>query len=87
MSGGQRQRLGIARAMYKQAKFLVFDEATSALDEATESAVMKSIQALPSNLTVVIVAHRQSTLRHCHRILNIENGFIIQDGSPTSLLS
>jgi ATP-binding cassette subfamily B protein len=71
LSGGQRQRIGIARALYKQADVLIFDEATSALDSKTESDVMKSIEALSSDLTIVIVAHRLSTLAFCSHIFDL----------------
>lgn len=72
LSGGQRQRIGIARAFYKQAQVLAFDEATSALDNETEGAVMKAIEDLSSNLTMLIIAHRLSTLKICDKIIDIE---------------
>jgi ATP-binding cassette subfamily B protein len=81
LSGGQRQRIGIARALYKGAKVLLLDEATSALDESTETEVMKSIAKLDSNLTVIIIAHRISTLSNCDSIIQIENGKIIKQDS------
>lgn len=71
LSGGQRQRIGIARALYKQAQVLVFDEATSALDAATEEAVMKSIGSLSAELTILIIAHRTSTLKNCTQIIDL----------------
>ena len=74
LSGGQRQRIGIARALYKQADLIVLDEATSALDEVTELALMENIYELDQNLTLIIVAHRLSTLRGCNRILKIQDG-------------
>jgi len=74
LSGGQRQRIGIARALYKQADVLVFDEATSALDNATEHAVMESIDALGRELTILIVAHRLTTLRGCDEIVELAGG-------------
>ena len=70
LSGGQRQRLGIARALYKEAKFIIFDEATSALDADTEIEVMNAIQQLGKDLTIIIVAHRISTLNICNKIFN-----------------
>lgn len=76
LSGGQRQRIGIARALYKRATVLVLDEATSALDNATERAVMESISALSSDITVIMVAHRLSSLSECHRILQVEGGTV-----------
>jgi ATP-binding cassette subfamily B protein len=74
LSGGQRQRIGIARALYKKADVIVFDEATSALDESTEVDVMNAIGSLDRNLTLIIVAHRLSTLRDCESIIEIESG-------------
>lgn len=74
LSGGQRQRIGIARALYKQATVLVFDEATSALDMETEAAVMEAIRELPADLTVLIIAHRLTTVEYCDEIITIENG-------------
>jgi ATP-binding cassette subfamily B protein len=76
LSGGQRQRIGIARALYQNKSFLIFDEATSALDNATESAVMNSINDLSRDLTFIIIAHRISTLNLCDRVIEIENGKI-----------
>ncbi len=74
LSGGQRQRIGIARALYKQADVLVLDEATSALDGATERAVMEAIDALGSELTILIVAHRVSTLQFCDEVFDLAAG-------------
>ena len=74
LSGGQRQRIGIARALYKQASVLVFDEATSALDNATEQSVMRSIEALSHDLTILIIAHRLTTVQHCDIIVKLECG-------------
>ncbi len=73
LSGGQRQRIGIARALYKKADVLVFDEATSALDNETESAVMKSIENLGRDLTILIIAHRLSTLEVCDYVIDLSN--------------
>lgn len=72
LSGGQLQRIGIARALYKQAKVLIFDEATSSLDYATENAVINSINMLSKDLTIVMIAHRLSTLDQCDKIIDIE---------------
>lgn len=74
LSGGQRQRIGIARALYKQASVLVFDEATSALDMETEAAVMEAIRELPADLTVLIIAHRLTTVENCDEIVTLEDG-------------
>ena len=76
LSGGQRQRLGIARALYKRAKVLLLDEATSALDDQTEASVMESISRLSSELTIIVIAHRLSTLRMCNRIVRLHDGRI-----------
>lgn len=76
LSGGQRQRIGIARALYKQADVIIFDEATSALDGQTELAVMQAIEQLSHSLTILIVAHRITTLRGCEQIIELENGGI-----------
>ncbi|MBX9815539.1 MAG: hypothetical protein A4S12_11820 [Proteobacteria bacterium SG_bin5] len=77
LSGGQRQRIGIARALYKDAAVLVFDEATSALDMDTERRVMSSIESLDENLTVILIAHRLSTVRHCDRVYRLDRGKLI----------
>lgn len=74
LSGGQRQRIGIARALYKEAGVLVFDEATSSLDNITEQAVMHAIEWLSKELTIVIIAHRLSTVQNCDRVIQIEMG-------------
>lgn len=76
LSGGQRQRIGIARALYLDPALIVFDEATSALDNLTETEVMEAINALPGDKTVLMIAHRLSTVRHCDRILVLERGQI-----------
>jgi ATP-binding cassette, subfamily B, bacterial PglK len=81
LSGGQRQRIGIARALYRDADILVLDEATSALDDATESAVMRAIHGLGSEMTVLIIAHRLTTLSSCDTVIRLTEGRIdaIQD--------
>jgi ATP-binding cassette, subfamily B, bacterial PglK len=81
LSGGQRQRIGIARALYKQADVIVFDEATSALDNETERAVMGAIENLGAELTVIIVAHRLSTLKNCSLVIELENGCVKRSGT------
>jgi ABC-type multidrug transport system fused ATPase/permease subunit len=80
LSGGQRQRIGIARALYKQASVLVLDEATSALDDETEAAVTQAIASLDCELTVVLIAHRLSTLQGCDFIVRLEKGRITEIG-------
>jgi len=74
LSGGQKQRIGIARAIYKHATLLVFDEATSALDNETEIEVMEAIQSLGGNVTILIIAHRPSTVAGCDQVFRMENG-------------
>jgi ATP-binding cassette subfamily B protein len=86
LSGGQRQRIGIARALYKEASVLVFDEATSALDSATERTVMEAIEGLSSKLTILIIAHRLSTVEGCDSIVELGNGKVIAQGSYSELI-
>ena len=85
LSGGQRQRIGIARALYKNAQLLVFDEATSALDGETEAAVIGAIENLGRELTIVLIAHRLTTLRGCDVIYRLENGRVVSSGSYQNL--
>ena len=80
LSGGQRQRIGIARALYKQADVIVFDEATSALDSQTEKAVMEAIGGISEEITVLVIAHRVTTLEFCDYIIELEHGLIKQSG-------
>lgn len=86
LSGGQRQRIGIARALYKQASVLVFDEATSALDNATEQSVMDAIDGLDRELTILLIAHRLSTVRRCDMIVEIGEGRVMAQGTFGDLL-
>ena len=86
LSGGQRQRIGIARALYKQADVIIFDEATSALDNETEQAVMHAIEGLSSELTVLIIAHRLTTLKNCTQIVELDNGRVLRSGSYQNLV-
>jgi ATP-binding cassette subfamily B protein len=81
LSGGQRQRIGIARALYKNADIIIFDEATSALDNQTELAVMEAIGELKKDVTVLIIAHRLSTLKNCKKIVELADGCIRRIGS------
>jgi ABC-type multidrug transport system fused ATPase/permease subunit len=87
LSGGQRQRIGIARALYKRAKVLIFDEATSALDTETELSVMESIDSLNRGLTIIIVAHRITTLSRCDKIVELEQGRVKLECTYQELLS
>ena len=78
LSGGQRQRIGLARALYKKSQILILDEATSALDDSTEESVMQSLNSIDKNITILMIAHRLSTLKNCDRIVEIDNGRISQ---------
>jgi ATP-binding cassette subfamily B protein len=88
LSGGQRQRLGLARAIYKQAPVLILDEATSALDDATEAAVMKSVEALGGRdgRTIIIIAHRLSTVARCDMIARLEQGRLVALGTYSEVV-
>ena len=87
LSGGQRQRLGIARAIYKQAPVLVLDEATSALDDATEAAVMKSLDQLgDEGLTIIMIAHRLSTVSRADVVIRLDDGRVVDVGSYSEVL-
>ena len=86
LSGGQRQRIGIARALYHDPAMLVLDEATSSLDTATEHEVMEAVRALHGTKTIVIVAHRLSTVQYCDRLYRLESGRIAEVGTPDTLL-
>jgi ATP-binding cassette, subfamily B, bacterial MsbA len=87
LSGGQKQRLAIARALVRRAPILVLDEATAALDSASEAEVQESIDGLGAGHTIVTVAHRLGTLRHCDHILVVDAGRIIEQGTFESLLA
>ena len=78
MSGGQRQRIGIARALYHDPEILILDEATSALDNDTEAAVMEAIEKLHGEKTMIIIAHRLTTLRNADVIYEVADGKVIQ---------
>ena len=86
LSGGERQRLGIARALYKDPTILVLDEATSSLDYETENEIVNSIVNIKGKQTIIIVAHRLSTVQICNRVLLIENGKIKDAGDLSKLL-
>jgi len=78
LSGGQRQRIGIARALYKQTDVIIFDEATSALDSETENAIVEAIESLSEDLTILVIAHRLSTLKNCTQIVELGDGGIVR---------
>jgi len=80
LSGGQRQRLGIARALYGKPEVIVLDEATSALDSETEKEIVKSLREIARDRTLIVVAHRTSTLAHCSRLIRLEAGRLDYDG-------
>ena len=86
LSGGQRQRIGIARALYRDPSVLVMDEATSALDGITEEAVMEALHSLSRKKTIVVIAHRLSTVRECDVIYLLERGAIVAKGSYVDLM-
>lgn len=87
LSGGQRQRIGIARALYHNPQVLILDEATSALDNLTEQAVMEAIHALNHEITIILIAHRLSTVRECDRIYLLEKGRLAGQGTYEELMS
>ena len=87
LSGGQRQRIGIARALYHDPAVLVLDEATSSLDTATERGVMQAVRALHGSKTILIVAHRLSTVEHCNRLYRLHEGMVVEEGSPSAVIS
>lgn len=82
LSGGQRQRIGIARALYKDSSVLIFDEATSALDEETEEAIMNALHDNDKSMTLIVISHRESTLRRCELIFSLKNQTLYQS-TPT----
>ena len=86
LSGGQLQRIGIARALYNEPRVLILDEATSALDNATEKLVMGSIRNLRNDMTVIMVAHRLSTVKHCHNIFVFSDGHLVDQGVYSELI-
>lgn len=86
LSGGQRQRIGIARALYKKATVLVFDEATSALDNTTEYAVMEAIGNLDRDFTILMIAHRLTSVRSCDVIIELEQGRVVAQGTYEYLI-
>jgi len=87
LSGGQRQRIGIARALYRDPDVLIFDEATAALDNLTEHAVMDAVHALASRKTIILIAHRLSTVRDCDKIFYLQQGRVAAAGTYDELLA
>jgi ABC-type multidrug transport system fused ATPase/permease subunit len=87
LSGGQRQRIGIARALYKESEVIIFDEATSALDNETEANVMDSLDNLEKGITIIIVAHRLTTLKKCDLIISISDGIIEKIGNYEEIIN
>lgn len=86
LSGGQRQRIGIARALYHDPAVLVLDEATSSLDLKTECSVMEEVKALSGDKTIIIVAHRLSTVKNCHYLYRFEKGRVVEEGKTSLVL-
>ena len=86
LSGGQRQRIGIARAIYKDSEIMIFDEATSALDSQTEAAIINSLELNKNNKTVIMVAHRLSSLKYCNKIIELKDGQITKIGSYNEVI-
>lgn len=87
LSGGQRQRLGIARAMYRDPAVLIMDESTSALDGITESEIVRALEGLKGKMTVIVIAHRHSTVRICDRVVLLDHGRVVDAGSYDDLLA
>ena len=86
LSGGQRQRVALARAFYHGRRVLIMDEATSALDQETENAIVEEIQYLKGKVTLIVIAHRFTTVQHCDKIYRLEGGHIVEHGTPDQML-
>ncbi len=87
MSGGQKQRLAIARALVRDPRILIFDEATSALDHESEMAVRANLSRICAGRTVLVIAHRLSALAGCDRVIVPEHGRLVEQGTPAELLA
>ena len=87
LSGGQRQRIGIARALYKKSDVLILDEATSALDNATEQRIMNTVKELSSEITIIIISHKLSTLKDCDRIVKLDKDGVVHVGRYESIVN
>ena len=86
LSGGEKQRISLARALIKDASIIVLDEPTSSLDAKTEKNITNAIQEIWKNKTMIIIAHKISTIMHCDKVLVIEGGKIIEQGNPKELV-
>ncbi len=86
LSGGQKQRIGIARSLYKKSQILILDEATSSLDNKTELLVMKAINNLDKDITLIMIAHRLTTLKACDRVITINKGKVISSQNPDKIV-
>ena len=85
LSGGERQRLALARALLRQPTLLVLDEATSALDTVNEQIIQQAIERLHGELTIVIIAHRLSTVQNADQVIVLEHGRVVESGAPGEL--
>ena len=87
MSGGQQQRIGLARALYKDPDIIIFDEATSSLDYESERLIINSLEDIRVNKTLIMIAHRTSTLERCDKVFLVKEGKIIREGTPEEILN